>query len=522
MDEHAQPTRLEEHDARLRLFFERSSDAILLLDTATNHFVQYNAAALEMLRCTREELAALHPSALSPKLQPDGQDSFTRANEMIATAIERGSHRFEWTHCSPHRGDFPVEVVLTLVTRGETPEVMVVWRDLTERKRAEEAQRQSQKLESLGLLAGGIAHDFNNLLTAIVGNLGLARAELPEDSNALEHLGHMEAAAQKAAHLTRQMLAYSGHSTFSVSPVDLGREVREMAELLGASVPKSARLLFELQPGLSPVMADQAQLGQVIMNLVLNAAESLPGGQGTITLSTAQVTLGDDQRLRDVEEQHPPPGPYVVLKVQDTGCGMTRAVQARIFDPFFSTKRTGRGLGLSALLGIVKSHKGCVLLDSVEHRGTAFQVFLPASHQPLGQALPVAPATSALAAGSVLLVEDEPMVRRSTRHLLEALGFSVLEACDGDEAIALFKTNPPGLAWVLMDLTMPRMDGHTAFLALRELDPAVKVVLSSGWAAADVADRFQDHPPAGFLSKPFVLQDVREALERAGIISRPR
>jgi len=520
MDERTWPGRLEEHDAKLRLFFERSSDAILLLDTATNHFVEYNAAALEMLRCTREELAALHPSALSPPLQADGQDSFTKANQMIATAIEKGSHRFEWTHCSPHRGDFPVEVVLTPVSRSEAPELMVVWRDLTERKRAEEAQRQSQKLESLGLLAGGIAHDFNNLLTAIVGNLGLARAELPNDSKALEHLGHMETAAQRAAHLTRQMLAYSGHGTFAVEPLDLGHEVKEMAELLAASVPKSARLLFELHPGLPAVKADRAQLGQVIMNLVLNAAESLPQGQGTITLSTAQVTLGEDQPLRDVEGQHLLAGRYVVLEVRDTGSGMSRAVQARIFDPFFSTKRTGRGLGLSALRGIVRAHKGSVLLDSAEGKGTAFKVFLPATDGPVEPKRPMETTPTRPVGGSVLLVEDEAMVRRSTKHLLESLGFSVLEASDGDEAIALFKTRPPGLAWVLMDLTMPRMDGHTAFLELRELDPAVKVVLSSGWAAADVAERFRDHPPAGFLSKPYVLQEVKEALERAGILSR--
>ncbi|MDP1825392.1 MAG: response regulator [Archangium sp.] len=515
-------------DARFRLFFERSSDAILLLDTATNQFVQYNDATLEMLRCTREELASLHPSALSPATQPDGQDSFTKANKMIAAAVAVGTHRFEWTHCSPHRPDFPVEVVLTPVTKGEAPMLMVVWRDITERKRAEEAQRKTQKLESLGLLAGGIAHDFNNLLAAILGNLSLARLEVPPGNPALDYLKHMEAAVDKAAHLTRQMLAYSGQGSLTIKPVDLAREVREMADLLSASVPKGVKLVYEAQGEVPPVRADAAQLGQVIMNLVINAAESilprnpasapLADGLGTVTLHTGSVTLSEAQIIRDFEGQSVRPGLHALLRVTDTGSGMSREVQAQIFDPFFSTKKSGRGLGLSALMGIVRAHKGGVLLDSEPGRGTTFTVYLPASAEPLLPPDPRPATALETEGGRVLLVEDEPMVRRSTRNLLEALGFSVVEAADGDEAIEVFKAERATLRWVLMDLTMPRMDGHTAFLALQKIDPSVKVVLSSGWAAADVVERFRGHPPAGFLSKPFVLAEILATLHQAGIV----
>ena len=516
-------------DARFRLFFERSSDAILLLDTATNQFVQYNDATLEMLRCTREELASLHPSVLSPATQPDGQDSFGRANQMIATAVARGSHRFEWTHCSPHRPDFPVEVVLTPVTKGDAPMLMVVWRDITERKRAEEAQRKTQKLESLGLLAGGIAHDFNNLLAAILGNLSLARLEVPPGNAALEHLRHMEAAVDKAAHLTRQMLAYSGQGSLSIKPLDLTREVRDMADLLAASVPKGVRLVYEALAEVPPVRADAAQIGQVIMNLVINAAESIlprsasspvTDGIGTVTIHTGSVTLSEAQIARDFDGQSLGPGPHALLRVTDTGTGMSREVQAQIFDPFFSTKKSGRGLGLSALMGIVRAHKGGVLLDSEPGRGTIFSVYLPVSAEPLQVQAPPPAATLKGDGGRVLLVEDEPMVRRSTRNLLEALGFAVVEAADGDEAIEVFKAERATLRWVLMDLTMPRMDGHTAFLALQKIDPDVKVVLSSGWAAADVAERFRGHPPAGFLSKPFVLGEILATLHQAGILAK--
>jgi len=505
-----------EADARFRLFFERSSDAILLLDTASNHFVQYNDATLEMLRCTREELAALHPSALSPPRQPDGSDSFAKANEMIALAVALGNHRFEWTHCSPHRAAFPVEVVLTPVTKGPTPLVMVVWRDITERKHAEEVQLKTQKLESLGLLASGIAHDFNNLLTAMMGNLALMRLEEPSSDAATEHLRHLDTAVQKAAHLTRQMLAYSGQGTVAASSLDLGREVREMAELLAASVPKGVRLVYELAEGLPPTKADATQVEQVIMNLVINAAEAIGEGGGAITLRTSLVTLEEEQLRRDFSGEQLRPGPFVRLEVEDTGAGMSPEVLERIYDPFFSTKRSGRGLGLSALLGIVKGHRGAVLVRSTPGRDTTFTLYFPATAE-APKPPPAAVASRGTLAGTVLLVEDEPMVRRSTRALLEKLGFTVLEAGDGLEALEVFRKERTRVRFVLMDLTMPRMDGHTAFLALQQQDPAVKVVLYSGWAATDVAERFRENPPAGFLSKPFVVAEMLAAFQEAGI-----
>jgi two-component system, cell cycle sensor histidine kinase and response regulator CckA len=505
-----------EADARFRLFFERSSDAILLLDTASNHFVQYNDATLEMLRCTREELAALHPSALSPQLQPDGSDSFTRANEMIALALARGTHRFEWTHCSPHRPPFPVEVVLTPVTRSHAPMLMVVWRDITERKRTEEVQLRTQKLESLGLLASGIAHDFNNLLTAMMGNLALIRLELP-DGSATEHLRHLDAAVQKAAHLTRQMLAYSGQGAFTVAPMDLGHEVRSMAELLATTVPKGVRLVFELDEQGATAKVDAAQVEQVIMNLVINAAEAIGEGGGVITLRTSLVSLDEAQLRRDFSGQQLSAGIFVRLEVQDTGAGMNPEVLSRIFDPFFSTKKSGRGLGLSALLGIVKAHQGGVLVRTAPGQGTTFSVYFPATSEPLARPPPAVPAPRQVHGSTVLLVEDEPMVRRSTRALLEKLGVTVLEAADGLEALEVFRLERRRVHCVLMDLTMPRMDGHTAFLALQQEDPTVKVILYSGWAATDVAARFRDHPPAGFLSKPFLLDEVLAALREAGV-----
>jgi len=344
----------------------------------------------------------------------------------------------------------------------------------------------------------------------------LLRLELPEGQGA-EYLRHLDAAVQKAAHLTSQMLAYSGQGAFTIAPMDLGREVRAMAELLASSVPKGVRLIYELDERVPPARADAAQVEQVIMNLVINAAESIGEGEGAITLRTSLVTLDEEALRRDFIGQRIRPGPFVRLEVQDTGRGMSPEVLARIYDPFFTTKRSGRGLGLSALLGIVKAHAGGVLVRSTPGQGTTFTLYFPASSEPVKRT-PAAPhAVPQVGEATVLLVEDEPMVRRSTRMLLEKLGFTVLEAGDGVEAVEVFKAQRHRVHGVLMDLTMPRMDGHTAFLALQRHDPSVKVVLYSGWAATDVAERFRDHPPAGFLSKPFVVDEVLAALRAAGV-----
>lgn len=458
-----------ESDAQFRVMFERSADAILLLDTSSNTFVEYNQATLDMLRCSREELSALHPSELSPPRQPDGRDSYESANERIAAAIRSGNTRFEWVHRSPHREDFPVEVLLTSLQGGTSPLLLVVWRDITERKRNEEALRQAQKVESLGVLAGGVAHDLNNLLTVMNGHLALARAALPDARSTSEHLSMVERAVARATDLSRQMLAYSGHTALAVEPVDLDQAVREMAALLSAAVANVGRLTHEPAPVPVVVEANRTELPQVIMNLVTNAAEaSSPGG--TIVVRTAALELDGATLARDFVGQGLEPGRYCMLQVVDRGCGMSDDVQARMLDPFFSTKGPGRGLGLSAVMGIVRSRRGGLRVRSQLGAGTEFSVVFPASTRVASPALPDAPtAREARGEGLVLLVDDQPNVRRSVRGLLELLGFSVLEAVDGESALDLFRLDARDVRWVLMDLTMPGLDGHETFLAMRAL-----------------------------------------------------
>jgi PAS domain S-box-containing protein len=496
--------------------FERSADAILLLDTRTNTFIQYNDATLEMLRCSRAELETLHPSALSPPRQPDGRDSFEKANEMIATAVREGSHRFEWMHCSPHREPFPVEVLLTPLSDADTPLLLVVWRDITERKQAERALLEAQKLESLGVLASGIAHDFNNLLMAMMGHLELARRGLPgAPTTTAEHLETIWQAVHRAADLTRQLLAYGGRGSFLVEPVDLGRALEDAAGLLGVSISKKARLVIEPLPAGLLIEADRGQLQQVLMNLLSNASEAIGDADGMVTVSARRESLDGATLGARFPRQPMAPGDHVVLRVADTGRGMSPEVQARIFDPFFSTKGRGRGLGLSAVRGIVAQLRGGLRVASTPGEGTTFEVALPASR--VEATVARAPQPPARPRSSrVLLVDDDRSVRASVRALLTTLGFEVIEAEDGLSAIEAWQAHQATIAWVLMDLTMPGLDGYEAFLQLRKLDPQVKVVLSSGWAQDDVSARFAQQPPSAFLPKPFTLADLERALERVG------
>ena len=292
-EEQASHAKAADPDLKFRLMFERSADAILLLDTRTNHFVEYNQAALEMLRCSREELSALHPSELSPLRQPDGQESFKKANAMIANSIREGSHRFDWIHRSPHRDDFPVEVLLTPIPLGDSPTIVVVWRDMTDRRRSEEALRQAQRLESLAVLAGGIAHDFNNLLTAVYGHLHAARAGLT-NTTVSSHLDSIEQAVSKAAELTRQMLAYGGKGTVAVEPIDLGTLARDMIGLIGVAIPKHIRVELHTARDVASIEADRAQMQQILMNLITNAAEAIGTAEGSIDVTISSAVLDDE------------------------------------------------------------------------------------------------------------------------------------------------------------------------------------------------------------------------------------
>ena len=357
-------------------------------------------------------------------------------------------------------------------------------RDITQELADEAARVQTQKLESLGLLAGGIAHDFNNLLTVISASLSLAEVQAAKGASVKDTLGTAGLAVTRATVLTRQLLAYAGRGRLSQHPLDLNQLVDAMGELLSVSVPPRVKFERALQPGLPPVKGDDGQLQQVVMNLITNAAEAIGEGEGTVTLRTEALTL--TATPDDVTSGVAPLGPVVRLTVSDTGAGMTPDVKAHLFDPFFSTKGSGRGLGLAALAGILRSHGGAIGLTSAPGRGTTFSVYLPALPPREKVAAKVAASRSLTPLRArVLLVDDEALLRKSARRLLVALGCTVEEATTGADAVAQVTARPHDFDVVLMDVTMPGMDGYEAARRLADLAPHLPVVLSSGYSGVE-------------------------------------
>jgi PAS domain S-box-containing protein len=443
----------------------------------------------------------------------------------------------------------------TLSQQGKSMRVAII-RDITERKRAEAEQRalaervrQAQKLESLAVLAGGVAHDFNNILTVMTNGVALAKREGVLGPKSIGYLDTIEVAAQRAADLCRQMLAYAGKAAFAREAVDLSALVSEMSSMLEVSIAKRATLVQQLAPGLPTIVGDATQIRQVVMNLVINAAEAMKGPidsegesagvlsarrpidsegesagvlsarrpHGTVVVSTGTGTYGAEAFARSVAGGDPKAGTFVLLEVRDDGVGMDGPTVAQMFDPFFTTKFTGRGLGMAAVLGIVRAHAGAIDVESSPGVGTRIRVFLPASAaEAPTRSLP--PVMELRGQGVVLLVDDERIVRISTQRLLEKFGFEVIVAHDGVEAIEVFRAQAGRIGAVLLDLTMPRMDGVEALKELRRIAPEVPIVLTSGYGARRLEDS-QNGPPAGaapdaVLAKPYAAEQLLATLRQ--------
>jgi signal transduction histidine kinase/ActR/RegA family two-component response regulator len=385
-----------------------------------------------------------------------------------------------------------------------------------ERLALERKLLEAQKLESLGVLAGGIAHDFNNLLAAILGNAELALLDLPAKSSAHASITQIELAARRAAGLTQQMLAYSGRGHFVVGRHDLNALISGMAELIEASIPRQIKLQLALAPQLPAIVADAAQIRQAVMNLVANAAEAIGERDGAITLTTRmrrtdRAYLAQANLTPDLVE-----GTYVELEIADTGHGMDVATQAKIFEPFFSTRFTGRGLGLPAVLGIVRGHRGALTVHSAPEQGTTFQILLPVAAEEgdeAGEASP--PPKLARPASVVLIVDDDEHVRAVAARMLQEAGYTTLLAADGAAGIELYRARAGRIHCVLLDLTLPRLSGEQTFRELHQLDPAVRIVLMSEYDEQETAERFAELGVVGFLHKPFTSESLRAAVGKA-------
>ncbi len=470
------------------------------------------------------EIARMRPEELFP---PEQRPLVSRVIQEVLTA---GWSAFEGNFMSKDGSTTDYYLTGARFEVGGTLCFAGMGVDIGERKRAEEErlslQRQvqhTQKLESLAVLAGGVAHDFNNLLMAILANAELAITRLPPDSGARDNISEIEQASRRAAELAKQMLAYSGRGRFVIESIDLGKLVGEMAHLLDVSISKKALLELDLDDNLPSIDGDATQIRQIIMNLITNAAEAIAEQGGVITLSTG-VTDCDRAYLDEVidimrrsADGPLPEGVYVYLDVADTGCGMNAATIEKVFDPFFTTKFTGRGLGMAAVLGIVRGHQGAIMIDSEFGRGTTFRVIFPVSEstgqgeaiQPpdLGEALPGS------GRGTVLIVDDDEAVCLVGKAMVSRLGFSVLTATDGRQAVEIFHQHGSEIVCVVLDLTMPHMDGEQAYGELRSIRPDVAVILCSGFDERDATVGFEGL--AGFIQKPYDLATLGEKLKEA-------
>ena len=408
-------------------------------------------------------------------------------------------------------------------------EVLGSAHDITERKRAADESRrlerqmqQAQKLESLGMLAGGIAHDFNNLLTVVRGSAHLALSELPMDSPARPRLERIRAAAEHGSALTEQMLSYAGKSSATLVPVDLAPLLESMADLLRASVSDRCELALELPASLPEVEADPGQIGRVLMNLVTNASEALGERAGRVSVSAGSMDADSGYLAHCFGASGAAAGHYVWVEVADDGCGMDAETAARICEPFFTTKFSGRGLGMAAVLGIVQAHGGVIHIDTEIGRGTRVRVLLrPAPRTAIERGASAPEMGPAAARETILLADDDTAVLDLGREILERAGFRVVAASGGGGAVEALRTHGASFDAAVLDLTMPDLDGEETFLRLRELRADLPVLLVSGYDEAHSAERFRARGLHGFLRKPYELEQLVEAVRALVASSTP-
>jgi PAS domain S-box-containing protein len=387
--------------------------------------------------------------------------------------------------------------------------------DISQRRLLENQLRQAQQMESIGRLAAGVAHDFNNLLAAILGHASFMQLHLTPDSPLVPGLESITKASTRAAELCKQMLAYAGQGSYSIEQIDVNSAIADTLSLVNVSISKKINLSLARSNQPAVIKADVAQIRQVLMNLVLNAAEAIGENTGSISIRVSRLRPAPADLANAIFQPKAIAAEYVRVEVIDTGCGMSKETQEKIFEPFFTTKFTGRGLGLSAVLGIVKAHDGLLKISSGVGRGTTFEILLPLLE---GAAAPKAEPEHESepelwhGSGTVLLVDDEASVRESTRNLLTELGFRVLLAENGEQGLHTFASHVKEIVAVILDLTMPRLGGAEVFEQIRKIRPRLPVLLSSGYNEQNTMERFTGTGLAGFLQKPFSINDLASKL----------
>jgi PAS domain S-box-containing protein len=488
---------LRDSEERYRTLFEDSRDTIYIT-TRAGEFLDINQSGLDLFGYAREEMIGL--DAREIYVNSDDRPRFQKEIESKGSVTD---YEVKFRKKDKTEMDCLLTASVRHAKDGSVLGYQGVIRDITERKRLEAQLQQAQKMEAIGTLAGGIAHDFNNLLMGIQGNVSLLLTHMDAKDPHYERLKNTEKQIQSGARLTSHLLGYARKGRYEVKPVDLNELVGETSETFGRTKREIA-IHREFADDLSAVEADAGQIEQVLWNLFVNAADAMPGG-GDLILRTKSVTHKDIKgKLYD-----PEPGNYVSLTVTDTGAGMDKKIIERIFDPFFTTKERGRGtgLGLASAYGIIKGHGGYIHVTSRKGHGASFSIYLPASEKTVREVFRHA---DGLITGTetVLFVDDEEAIREVGEELLQAMGYSVLLARDGKEAIELYERNGDNIDIVLLDIVMPHMGGSEVYEKMKEINPNIKVLLLSGYSidgeATDILDRGCD----GFIQKPFTMKEL--------------
>ena len=495
-----------EGEARYRAIVEQQTDFIARyrLDGVVTYVNPAICRALGMSagdvvgRRVYEFLRPEDREAARARLATAGPEHPQADSEYAVTLPDGGT---VWTHWVHH---------VIVDDQGRVAEVQSVGRDVTDRKHAQELIVEKSRMETASTMAGGIAHDFNNLMVAVLGNAELLRSEVLGNTDALEMLDSVSRSARRAADLAQKLLAFARGGKYRPTTVDLNDVVRETLQMQGRVVPSGVRVDLELADDLAKISADRTQMSQVVMNLLLNAVEAV-GPRGRVVVSTWNGSASRDSRTRGDEVQA---GPHACLSVRDNGPGMDAETVARMFQPFFTTKGPGRGMGLPAVFGIVKNHGGDIGVESVPGRGTTFTICLPATAEP---ARPPARKTRGSPRGrqTILIVDDEESVITVTRRMLERLGYRVLTAASGPEGIRLAKEHRGGIHVALLDIGMPGMDGAEAFPLLAAARPSMRIIIASGYDLDQMSRGLVEAGARGFIQKPFVSEELAREIRAA-------
>jgi PAS domain S-box-containing protein len=521
--------RLQESEQRYRLLADNVADVIWVMDIESLTMRYVSPAVVRAQGFTPEEIMEM---SIDRFLTPA---SFQKASTALADALASVSagtidpqhyiQTLELEELHKNGSVIPMEVTtkILLDQDGRPDAILGITRDLSERKKVERQRaevenrlQQAKKMESLGTMAGSIAHNFNNLLMVVLGNLEIAKEELPTPSVAATNVQRAMNASQRAADLSNMMLTYVGQVRKESMPVDLSQIVTAVIETLDDTHGTHVELDLDLTDPMPLVAADGGQMRQVITGFVTNAVEALDGHPGRVRISTGSMHCDRDYLSATYLNEEMPEGMYAYVEVSDTGCGMDADTLSKVFDPFFSTKFTGRGLGLAAILGIVRAHNGAIKVASDENQGSVFTALFPIQRISLRQPKAVHPeADAAFIDGTVLLVDDEAMVKDIGNQFLTHLGYRPLTASSGQEAVDLFRRDPDRFDCLLIDYTMPGWDGLETLRQIRSIRPDARVLITSGYTRQQIEHHFDpDNPPDGFIQKPFEMKSLQETLRR--------